>query len=474
MNVSDLSNSARAIVGFIEANQMEDAIEASEDLYQQGLTQFHDESKEWEEAKKMVDADPMAVWRVTEKQKKFIPLPVVIELIEAIVQDKLQFEQDLKFSLSKTCNFFMQYVFYKSIGKEKIYEQTADKIIKACQIVLETLPAEEERTRFALSCCENTAKALLFQQGTFKKLMKKNGEEAVNVIEAAYDLNPVKIVARFGFYAAHVYKRFPEIGTFYANGISLAGATLQSADDELVTDIYNFYLEYNKKYSLDICLLETLAQIAQNSPFEEKAEDLIKSKNLFRPGINFFANQGDPHDYSDGGSIRRCAYQLLFQLIKDKRSDPRLVVSCTMVVAKRIIKEKTVELAPVLNYFYYSLSDDLQRNFNGLIPKKKYTRLQEKNEKMEKELHEKRTTVKSKFVQLMTFGKIGGAHAAGDPDYTPLTSKEKDSERLSEAVSELLYSNFQKGLKVQRMSCQILTEHLKEEEVKKEEPEKVD
>ena len=458
MNVSssDLSRQAQTVLSFAQGNKFEKAIKRSERLYQAGIQSFQAESREWERVKN--SGDEQAILELEKAQREDAPLKVITQLTEALSIESNQLRQELKASLIKTCNFFMQWIFLKTIGKARLMDKTVNGIQELCEEHLKVLPSDEVSSRFTFECCLETAKALKFQ---VKSVVHEVGPTAIDALEEAWDLNPIRIISRCSTMILSGYNTFPCLWVFFANGLSLAGHLTTECDKNNATlkKIYELYEEHKQTYQVRVSFIGVLTQIVQNCLDDpQNAVKLIKRKKQSKPGLNFFANKGSIRSYviinRSAWKHRLVAYQALHQLINNKNLDQTIVELCIKILAKRMVLEKQKFLPSILNKIFKSLPEEQKKLWT--LKKQKYEKLKEKSETQWNQISNFLNRQNEKIDELFSKGKPRGAQAGGILGYEPLTPLELENLRQEKKENAQMMDEFAESLKIQNENFMLM------------------
>lgn len=469
MNTSSFENLARQSKDILDltANyELEKAESNTRELYHDGISFFQAEVAEWEKVQQKKDPQESAA--LEKKQREDAPLPVVLNLIDALANEQLQLRQGLKAPLSETTKFFMQCVFLKIIAQAKISEETEDKITNICNTLLHNLPQDEVRTQFALECCKETARALKFQQTSILANLHLN--EAAKVLETTWDLNPFKIINRLRLYVEGIYKEFPSVWVFYANAMSLAGVTVTQLDSDglrLISKIIELYQEHIKKTitfkskgMIKRCLIEVLTQIVKNCFKEQSSEleNLIYQEDKSKICLNYFANRCklDTHFFPFSSKIRLTAYQALQELILDENLNQHkkdIVGLCTKVLAVRMVLEKRATLASYLQTIFKSLPEENRKLWK--LTKREYNKFLAENNEEGGKIRKLYEGALGHLNDLLTRGKPkDDAHSTGG--YVPLTEEEVEKYTKQKEGCEKVLEQFSKDLEVQESNLRLM------------------
>ncbi|MBS4169439.1 hypothetical protein [Neochlamydia sp. AcF95] len=271
-----------------------------------------------------------------EKFSNNVFLPTAIVLLDALALDTIQFEDDLKLSLSKTCNLFINFSFHKTTkAKRTIYFETLERIISICNKVLRTLPCKNDvqaqvQTHFSLTCCREIAK----QSINFD--MRRYGNKVVKIAAKAVEMNPTGVAVQGGELVNDLYRETPKSWVGAVQLIHLLGIEARTSNN--IEELYQTYHSFKKRTKVTLSFIEALSQAIQNSPDEEYLVRLIESDDTDKPGLNYFAGAAEKGpSIKINWKIKRYALQVLEQLenILDKKSKT-LSELCSRLLTARL------------------------------------------------------------------------------------------------------------------------------------------
>lgn len=113
---------------------------------------------------------------------------VMVELVNLISLDVIQYENSLKYEIAKACRIFMDLTFLAAISTgQNTYTQSHKTILESLGKVQDTLPKEEVATDYELRCCWATALVLNDEMIYVKQFIAEN---IGDVIKAVATLSP--------------------------------------------------------------------------------------------------------------------------------------------------------------------------------------------------------------------------------------------------------------------------------------------
>nr|WP_166154835.1 hypothetical protein [Neochlamydia sp. AcF84]NGY94561.1 hypothetical protein [Neochlamydia sp. AcF84] len=280
-----------------------------------------------------------------EKFSNNVFLPTAIVLFEVLALDTIQFEDDLKLSLSKICNLFITFSFHKTVKvKRTIYLETLERIISICNKVLKTLPCKNDlqaqvQTHFALICCrEITKQSIEFG-------MRRYGNKVVKIAAKAAEMNPIGVAVQGGELVNDLYRETPKSWIRVVQLIHLLGIEARTLNN--IEELYQIYHSHKDNTKVTLSFIEALSQAIRNSPHQEYIVPLIESADKDRPGLNYFAGAAEKgSSIKINWKIKRYALQVLEQLeniLEIKFQELSELCSCLLTERLKDSEEKNKE-----------------------------------------------------------------------------------------------------------------------------------
>jgi len=205
-------------------------------------------------------------------KKNPIPFSTAMALTEILTASSIQFEDDLKRVLSKSMCIYWEIIGFQVSAKggtkgRRIYENDVKDLTDKITKVIKTLPRSEFETRFALKCCEATARRLQPGEGKVKEIVRDFAPDIlIGVLQSIFNRSPAQAVPPLVNLSMRIYREIEF--KWYRDTWSLNwGKRPTNVDEfnELVKGI-DKHKEKNKSY---FCLVSVIEQT-----FKTDSQDL--------------------------------------------------------------------------------------------------------------------------------------------------------------------------------------------------------